>query len=128
MKMTIRCATCDRAGQLAQGLAHQAGLQADVAVAHLALDLGLGRQGGDRVDHDHVDGAGAHEHVGDLQGLLAEVRLRDQQVVGAHAELAGVADVEGVLGVDEGAHAAALLGLGDRRAGSGSSCRDDSGP
>src|SRR5690606_2375019 len=32
--------TVDRAGQLAQRLAHQTGLQADVAVAHLALDLG----------------------------------------------------------------------------------------
>src|SRR5579871_1469642 len=29
----------DRRGQLAQGLRHQAGLEADVGVAHLALDL-----------------------------------------------------------------------------------------
>jgi hypothetical protein len=36
-----------------------------------------------------------------------------------HAELLGVADVEGVLGVDEGAHAAALLGLGDDVQGQG---------
>jgi hypothetical protein len=102
MKMSGAARLRDRAGQLAQRLAHQAGLQADVAVAHLALDLGLGRQRRDGVDHDDVDGVRAHEHVGDLERLLAEVGLRDQELVG-HAELLGVADVERVLGVDEGA-------------------------
>ena len=33
------------AGQLAHGLAHQAGLQAHMAVAHLALDLSAGHHG-----------------------------------------------------------------------------------
>src|SRR5690606_28612657 len=33
----------ERTGDLAQGLRHEAGLQAHVAVTHLALDLGLGR-------------------------------------------------------------------------------------
>ena len=42
-----------------------------------------------------------------------------EQVVGAHAQLAGVADVERVLGVDEGGDAAALLGLGDHVQGEG---------
>jgi hypothetical protein len=42
MKMTVQVLVCDDAGELAQRLAHEAGLQADVAVAHLALDLGLG--------------------------------------------------------------------------------------
>ena len=55
----------------------------------------------------------AHQHVGDLERLLAVVGLRDEQVLGLHAELARVADVERVLGVDEGADAAALLRLGD---------------
>ena len=45
----------DRAGQLAQGLAHEAGLDADERVAHLALDLGPRHEGGDRVDDDDVD-------------------------------------------------------------------------
>jgi hypothetical protein len=49
----------------------------------------------------------------DLERLLAGVGLGDEQVVGAHPQLAGVADVDGVLGVDEGADAAGLLGLGD---------------
>ena len=50
---------------------------------------------------------------GDLQRLLAVVRLRDQQVVHVHAQLAGVDRIERVLHVDERRHAARLLGLGD---------------
>src|SRR5690606_787477 len=55
-------------------------LQAGQLVAHLALDLGLGRERGHRVDHHHVDRVRAHQHVGDLQRLLAGVGLGDQQV------------------------------------------------
>jgi hypothetical protein len=54
---------------------HEPGLEADVGVAHLALDLGPGREGRHRVDHDHVEGAGAHQHVGDLERLLPRVGL-----------------------------------------------------
>ena len=72
----LRCA-----GELAQRLRHQARLQADVRVAHLALDLGLRHQGRHRVDRDDVDGAGAHEQLGDLERLLTGVGLGDQQVV-----------------------------------------------
>jgi hypothetical protein len=67
----------------------------------------------DRVHRDEVDGARAHEHVGDLERLLAVVGLGDEQLVDVHADLAGVERVHGVLGVDERAHPAELLGLGD---------------
>ena len=113
----------DRAGELAEGLAHETGLEADVGVAHLALDLGPGDQGGHGVDHDDVDGARADQHVGDLEGLLAGVRLGDQQLVGVDAEVAGVGHVQGVLGVDEGGDAAGLLGLGDDVQGEGGLAR-----
>jgi hypothetical protein len=46
-----------RAGDLPQRLAHQAGLQADVAVAHLALDLRARHQRGHRVDDQDVQRA-----------------------------------------------------------------------
>ncbi len=81
-------------------------------IAHLALDLGLGRERRDRVDDDDVDRARAHEHVGDLERLLAGVRLRDEQLVDVDAELLGIGRVERVLGVDEGRRAALLLRLG----------------
>ncbi len=107
-------ALLDGASELAEGLAHQAGLKADVAVAHLALDLGLGDQSRDRIDDDDVDGARTHEGVGDLQGLLAMVRLAHQELVHVDAELTGVAGIERVLCVDERRDAARLLGFGDR--------------
>ncbi len=103
----------DRGGELAQRLAHQPRLAARLHVAHLAFELGARHQRGDRIDHQHVDRAGAHQRVGDFQRLLAGVRLRDQQVVDIDAELAGIDRIERVLGVDEGADAAELLGFGD---------------
>src|SRR5260221_2812072 len=47
----------DRAGQLAQRLAHQPRLQADMAVAHLALELGARHQRRHRIYDQHVDPA-----------------------------------------------------------------------
>ena len=76
-------------------------------VAHLAFELGARHQRGDRIDHQHVDGAGAHQRVGDFQRLLAGVGLRDQKVVDIDAELPGIDGIERVFGVDEGADAAA---------------------
>ena len=113
MKMTSVFGALDVAGELAQRLAHQPRLQAGQLVAHLAFDLGLGHQRRHRVDDDDVDAARAHQHVGDLEPLLAGVRLRDQQVADVDAELAGVDRVERVLGVDVGGGAAGLLHLRD---------------
>ena len=103
----------DDAGELAQRLRHEPGLQAHLRVAHLAFDFGLGHERGHRVDDDDVDAVGADQHLDDLERLLAVVGLRDQQVVEVDAELLRVCGVERVLGVDERRHAAALLGLGD---------------
>jgi len=114
-----RAGAVDGAGHLAQRLAHEAGLQADVAVAHLAVDLGARHEGGDGVDDDDVEGAGADQHVGDLEGLLTGVGLRHEQRVGVDAQLARVLGVERVLGVDEGGHAAGLLRVGDGVQGDG---------
>ena len=113
MKMTMRVGLLDRAGELAQGLAHEAGLQAGQRIAHLAFDLGLGRERGDRVDDDQVDRGRADQRIDDLERLLAGVGLGDEQLLQVDAELLRVLHVERVLGVDEGAGAAELLHLGD---------------
>ena len=81
-------------------------------VAHLALELGARHQGGDAVDHQNLDGARAHQGVGDLEGLLAGVGLRDQKLLQIDAQLVRIGRIQGVLGVDEGAGTARLLGLG----------------
>ena len=84
-----------------------------VSTGSLGLDLGLGRERRHRVDDDHVDRARAHQHVGDLERLLAGVGLGNEQVLGLDAELGGVGDVERVFRVDEGGGAADFLHLGD---------------
>ncbi len=112
MKMTDGLALGDGAGELAERLAHQAGLQADVRVADFAFEFLARHQGGHRVDDDHVDGVGLDEHFGDVHGLFAAARLADQQGFEVDAELLGPTGVEGVLGVDERRDAAGLLGLG----------------
>ena len=75
MKMQMVLVLLRLAVSLRSAWRHEAGLQAHVAVAHVALDLGAGREGGDGVDHHDVDGAGADEHVGDLERLLTGVGL-----------------------------------------------------
>ena len=100
-------------GELAQGLRHQPRLQADLRIAHLAVDLRPRHEGGHGVDDDDVGSARPHQHLDDLEGLLAVVGLGDQEVVEVDAQLLGVGGVEGVLGVDERGGAAAPLGLGD---------------
>ncbi len=117
MKITSVLVRLMLAVSFLQRLAHQPRLQAHLRLAHLALDLGLGRERRHRVHHDHVHRAGAHQHVGDLERLLAGVRLRDQQLVDVHAELLGVGGIERVLRVDEGGGAAHLLHFRDHLQG-----------
>ncbi len=66
------------------------------------FDLGPRHEGGHAVDDDDVHGVAAHQGLGDLQRLLAGVRLGDQQVVDLDAAGRGVGGVEGVLDVDVG--------------------------
>ena len=79
-------------------------------VAHLAFDLGARHERRDGVDDDAVDAAGADERLGDLERLLAGVRLADEELVDVDAAGAGVAGIERVLDVDEGDDAAAAPG------------------
>ena len=109
----------DDAGELAQSLAHQPGVQAHKAVAHLALDLGPGHQGSHGVHHHHVDGAGADQGLGDLQGLLAGVRLGDEHILDPNPQRPGIGGVQGVLGIHKGHLTAQLLGLGQNVQGQG---------
>ena len=109
----------DGAGELAQGLGHQARLEAHVGVAHFAVEFGLGNKSRHGVDDQHVDGAGPDQGFSDFKGLLATIWLRNQQVVDIDAKLLGVAGIESVFGVDEGGQTAQALGFGDDLEGDG---------
>src|SRR3546814_15034766 len=79
----------DRAGQLAQALRHEARLEADMAVAHLALDLRARHERRDRIDHEHVDRIRADQSIDNFERLLAGIGLRDDQLVDVDAQLLG---------------------------------------
>src|SRR6266436_4827806 len=84
-----------------------------MTVAHLALELGTRNEGSHRINHQDVYRTGADERVGDLERLLARIGLRYQQIFDIDAELAGVARIERMLGVDEGAGPTPALRLGN---------------
>ena len=90
-----------------------------MAVAHVALDLRPGGQGGDGVHHHHIQRAGADQGFTDLQALLAGVGLGDEHGVDVHPQGPGVGGVQGVLGVDEGHLPPPLLGFGHDVEGQG---------
>ena len=86
-------------------------MKADRSIADLALDLGTRSQSGDRVDDDGVDGARAHEHVDDLERLLARIGLGNEDLIDVHADTCGIRGIERVLGIDKCHDAAHSLGL-----------------
>ena len=81
-------------------------------LTHLSFDLGLRHKRRDRVDDDHIDRVRAHQHLDDLERLLAGVGLADEQVVDLDADARRIQRVERMLGVDERRHTALLLSLG----------------
>ena len=100
-------------------MAHQASLKTDRSVADFSLDLGTRGQRGDGVDDDGIDGAGAHEHVNNLERLLARIGLGNEHLVDVDTEARGIHRVERMLGVDEGDHTAHRLGFGENLEGKG---------
>ena len=117
MKIMLVLVLFKIAGQLAQGLAHQSGLQADVRVAHFAFNFRARHQGGHGVNDNQIHRAGAHQFFGDFQGLLARVRLGNKQFVHIYADGRRIDGVQRVFGVNKRHHAAVFLRLA-------ATCRD----
>ena len=88
-------------------------------VAHFTFDLRFRRQRCNRVDHHDVDCAGTHDHVADLERLLAGIGLRHEQIVSIHAERCSVERIERVLGIDECTGTALPLRFRDHLQGQG---------
>src|SRR5215216_5961650 len=81
-------------------------------VSHLTLYLSPRYERRHAVYHDDVEGSGAHEGIGYLEGLFAVIWLGEVEVLEVNAYSLGVGRVEGVLGVDEGSETTGPLGLG----------------
>ena len=112
-----RCGQC--AGDLTQRLAHQPSLQPDVRIAHLAFDLRLGHQCGNGIDDDDVKSPGADQHIRNLKRLFSRIRLRHDEGIGIHAELARIFRIQRVLRIDESSNSTVLLRIGNAVKGHG---------
>src|SRR5581483_6556369 len=84
-----------------------------MAVPHFTIQFGLGDKGGNRIDYQDVDGAGADEGFGDFEGLLTVIGLRNQQVVDVDPQFFGVAGIQCMFGIDKGSHPTAFLSFGN---------------
>ena len=62
-------------GEFPHRLGHEAGLQTDTGISHLAVKLRLRHKGSDRVYDNQIDGAGFDQYFGDLKGLFPGIRL-----------------------------------------------------
>ena len=95
--------------ELAQCLAHQAGMQAYGRVAHVAFDFLLRCECCDGVDDDDINRCRTNELVGNLESLLAVVWLRNPEIINIYAKFLCIEAVESVLGIDEGSRTTSLL-------------------
>jgi hypothetical protein len=80
-------------------------------VAHFAIQFSLGHECRHRVHHEHIDGVRTHQGFDDLEGLLAVIRLADQQIIDVHSEFACVGRVQSVLRIHKCGQSAGLLRL-----------------
>ena len=93
-------------------MAHEAGLQANVRIAHIAFDFRFGNKRGDGVHHNHIGGVGTHQQLADLEGLLTGVWLRNQHLFNIHPNATSPSGVQCMFGINERHHATGLLGFG----------------
>ena len=103
----------EQGGEFAKRLAHQTRLHPHGGHAHLPFELGLGHQGGDGIDDDHIERVGAAERFANAQRLFAAVRLRHQQVIEIYTQFFRVGGIQRMFGVDKCRRAASLLRVGD---------------
>ena len=94
-------------------------MQAHMAVAHFAVDFGLGHQCCYGVNDDDIHSAAVYQGIHDIQRLLAGVRLGNQQLVNIYAEFFGIDGVKRMLSVNECRDTAVLLSLSNHVEGNG---------
>ena len=88
-------------------------MQTHLSLAHLALNLSLGRKSRHRVDDNDVNRGRADKLLSDLKSLLTIVRLAHVEGIHIDTELLGIGGVERVLSVNESGNTTRLLSLGN---------------
>ena len=109
----------DAAGNFPQRLAHQAGLQTHVGIAHFPFNFRPGHQRRHRVHHHHIDGRRPHQLINHFEAHFSGIRLGDEQFVNVHPQRLGIERIEGVFRIHKGRHPTRFLYLGDGMEGDG---------
>ena len=81
-------------------------------VAHLAFQLGTRYQGGNRINHQHINRPGTHQRIGNFQCLFTGIRLGNQKLIQINAQFTCIGRVEGVFGIHKGTISALCLRFG----------------
>ena len=80
-----------------------------MVVPHFAVDFGLRHKGCHRVHNNDVDSARTYERFGNVESLLAGIRLGHEERFDIDTELTSINRIKSVFCVDEGCNAAKLL-------------------
>ena len=80
-----------------------------MGITHLAVNLCLRNQCGNRVHNHDIDRTGAHHRLGNLKSLLAVVRLGDIQIIDINTDLLRICRIECMLCIDKSSDTASLL-------------------
>ena len=83
-----------------------------MGVTHFTFNFGPRYQRGHRIDHQDINGAASHKHIGNFQCLLAGVRLGNEQVVTIDPEFFGIRGVQRMFRIDECGNAVFFLRFG----------------
>ena len=85
-----------------------------MVVPHLALNFRARHQGRDTVDHHNVHRIRANQSLGDLQRLLARVRLAHIEIAHVYPNLLSIGRIQRVLDIHKTADPSLTLRLRDR--------------
>ena len=83
-----------------------------MGIPHLSFNLCSRHQSRHRINNHHIHGRATNQDLGNLQGLLTRVRLRNQQIVAVYPQLSGICHIQGMFGIHKGRDAVLFLGLG----------------
>ena len=110
-------ASSDGSGQFPECLGHQSCLKTYMGITHIAFQLCLRNQCGNRVNHHDIDCTGADHGFGNLQCLLSVIRLGNIHIIHIYADCLGICGIQCMLRINKSGNSSALLYFSDHMKG-----------
>ena len=83
-----------------------------MGITYFTFQLLLGNQSGDRVDNNDINRIGFDQHLCNLHGFFAMVRLTHQKRIQLDTQFFAPRRIESMFGVDHGRNPSLFLGFG----------------